>query len=268
VTDAETAALLLRRPEILIGRRSYILVLSHMRSYSSVLCHILGSHPEIDGYAEMHLRYQGPLDRWRLRLAVSRSLGSRLRGRFVLDKILHSEYGVAPVLLGRSGTYPIFLVRRPEGAVPSIMRLGGRIPEYARPAFAVTYYVQRLRELARLAGEAPSRGFFIRSESVISDTRSTLDSVARFLGLEEPLTESYSIFEHTGEPGWGDASSTIRAGRVVRTPLDRPAAALSEEALARAQHAYAECCDALERHCLATGGVGDRHAQPSSVRGR
>ena len=29
-----------------------------MRSYWALLCHILGSHPEIAGYAEMHLAYR------------------------------------------------------------------------------------------------------------------------------------------------------------------------------------------------------------------
>jgi hypothetical protein len=32
----------------------YIFVGSHMRSFSSLLCHVLGSHREIDGYAETH----------------------------------------------------------------------------------------------------------------------------------------------------------------------------------------------------------------------
>ena len=27
----------------------FLFVISHMRSYSSLLCHILGSHPEISG---------------------------------------------------------------------------------------------------------------------------------------------------------------------------------------------------------------------------
>src|SRR5262245_13075611 len=41
---------------------SPLFVLSHMRSYSSLLSHVLGSHPEIDGYCETHLRYRSGLD--------------------------------------------------------------------------------------------------------------------------------------------------------------------------------------------------------------
>ena len=49
---------------------SYIFVLSHMRSFSSLLCHILGSHSEISGYLETHLSYIGRSDLHRLEAKV------------------------------------------------------------------------------------------------------------------------------------------------------------------------------------------------------
>jgi hypothetical protein len=49
-----TIPALARRPGVFLGSRAYVLVLSHMRSFSSMLCHVLGSHEEIAGYAEMH----------------------------------------------------------------------------------------------------------------------------------------------------------------------------------------------------------------------
>ena len=39
-----------------------IFLLSHMRAYSSLIGHILGSHPHINGYYEMHLSYSGMAD--------------------------------------------------------------------------------------------------------------------------------------------------------------------------------------------------------------
>ena len=36
-----------------------IFLLSHMRAYTSLAGHILGSHPQINGYYEMHLGYEG-----------------------------------------------------------------------------------------------------------------------------------------------------------------------------------------------------------------
>jgi hypothetical protein len=42
-----------------------IFLLSHMRAYTSLAGYILGSHPQINGYYEMHLGYEEPaaLDR-------------------------------------------------------------------------------------------------------------------------------------------------------------------------------------------------------------
>src|SRR4051812_40983666 len=71
--------------------RRYLLLLSHMRSYSSLLAHVLGSSPEVDGYGETLLRYQLPLDLWRLRRQVRRSTGQPLRGTWLLDKVLHNR---------------------------------------------------------------------------------------------------------------------------------------------------------------------------------
>ena len=40
------------------SQTNYLFLLSHMRSYSSLMSHLLGSSPQIDGYGEMHLRYR------------------------------------------------------------------------------------------------------------------------------------------------------------------------------------------------------------------
>ena len=86
-----------------------------MRSYWALLCHILGSHPEIAGYAEMHLAYRHGMDLLRLRSRVSPSLGAALGGRFVLDKVLHDDYLIAPSILGRKDVYSIVLVSQADG---------------------------------------------------------------------------------------------------------------------------------------------------------
>ena len=42
-------------------RLGRIFLLSHMRAYTSLAGHILGSHPEINGYYEMHISYENPV---------------------------------------------------------------------------------------------------------------------------------------------------------------------------------------------------------------
>jgi hypothetical protein len=232
-----------------------------MRSYSSLLCHILGSHPEVAGYAEMHQRYKGAVDLLRLRARVWRSLGGDLPGRFVLDKVLHNDYAIAPSVLARAGTYPVFLVRDPADSMRSIIELGARVPNaqiYSDPDSSSSYYADRLRELARLARERHGNALFVRAEDLIDATRTTLDAIARFLGLDQPLQDVYATFEHTGEQGWGDDSELIRTGRVVQNRARRNATALPKQPLQRAVEAYVECCRILERHCETAGAGAER----------
>jgi hypothetical protein len=244
---AENARLLLRRPAVFLSRRSYILVLSHMRSYSSLLCHILGSHPEIAGYAEMHQSYNGRLDLVRLRARVFRSLDGELAGRLVLDKILHNDYSVSESLINHSPVYPIFLVRNPVDSLTGIIKMGERIPNvewYSDPYLVTTYYETRLQCLAQLAEKIDARCLFIKAEEMIDASGAALQSISNFLELEQPLKESYSIFKHTGEPGWGDDSSAILQGRIVRNP-PKDALDIEERFVSRARRAYEECCRVL-----------------------
>jgi hypothetical protein len=245
---ARLALLFARRPRVFLSRRSTILVLGHMRSYSSVLCHILGSHPEIAGYAEMHLSYRTPLDLLRLRARVSRSLGCVMPGRFVLDKVLHDEYVVAPSILRREDVNAIVVVRRPAESIRSVLAMGERIPSvgwYSDVDAVVEYYVRRLRSLAEVRQQA-SHCLFVRAEDIVQQTSRVLTEVERFLGLRQELTDEYEIFPNTGVPGFGDDSPEILAGRIVRPPERAGGDVLPQAALA-AVRAYEECCAAHTR---------------------
>jgi hypothetical protein len=64
-----------------------LFLLGHMRSYSSVLSHILGSHPQISGYCETHTKYRTWVDLWKLRWRVRKLTGEALRSGRVLDAL-------------------------------------------------------------------------------------------------------------------------------------------------------------------------------------
>jgi hypothetical protein len=57
-------------PEVFFGKKDYIFIISHMRSYSSLLSHVLSSNHDICGYLEMHQSYSGWLDFVKLRFKV------------------------------------------------------------------------------------------------------------------------------------------------------------------------------------------------------
>ena len=243
----DNARIMLGRPTVFLGRRSYILILSHMRSYSSLLSHILGSHRDISGYAEMHVSYKSPLAFLRLRSRVFRSLDcAEFGGFFVLDKVLHNEYTVPADVIEKKNVFPIFLVRAPRAALSSISNMGG---PYSDHLFTSTYYADRLRELSRMAQEMTTRGLLIKSEDLLGATTRVLEGLEQSLGLREPLTDSYRVFSQTGQRGRGDTSSAILEGRIVREPPPEPPE-VEREALARGARAYRRCLEVLEKTCI------------------
>lgn len=222
-----------------------------MRSYSSVLSHVLGSHPEIDGYCETHIRYRFALDVHRLGWRVRSLTGEPLSGRFVLDKVLHN-YAITRGLVSSPHTRAVFLLRQPVQTLQSILYMGNHLDRNDRNAnigHAAGYYVRRLERLAELAPVLGKRAAFIASEDLVRNTAENLHFLERFLDLETPLSQEYRHFRKTGAPGYGDPSSNIRTGKLRLQETDRPAYALPVEAISGVAQAYSRCLSACSFHC-------------------
>jgi hypothetical protein len=235
----------------LFGSRRHLFVLSHMRSYSSLLCHILGSHPEIDGYCETHVKYRRRLDLLRLRHRVMRFTGAPLRGRYVLDKVLH-DYPLAPGILASKNTRAIILLRNPLDSVQSILNMGERYIDvgwYRDPARVSRYYEARIAQLTGMAEKLTGRVAFLESEALLSETDSVLQRLTEFLELQRPLTRHYNLFTHTGQPGYGDPSESILRGEVKATPETRKALRVPQWVASHLEQAYRECMNALRSQC-------------------
>lgn len=246
---ARNLRLLLRHPSVFLGPREYVLVLSHMRSRSTLLAHLVGSHPEVAGYAEMNLTYSRRRDLLRLRGTVARSLDGRLDGRLVLDKVLHDHHPVSCAVLEDPVVHPVFLVRRPVETLASILRMNERLPEmalYSGEEGATAYYVDRLATLEQLARERGTDALFLRSESLVEEPEATLDRLSRFLRLETPIESSYSTFPMTGVPGRGDFSEAIRDGRIRPPDAGSSWPELSIELLEASENAYSRCLGTME----------------------
>src|SRR6476469_7240809 len=124
----------------------FLFVVSHMRSFSSLLCHILGSHPEISGYGEAQLSYFSRLDLQRLARKVQQITGNAALGRYVLDKILHNHREIAPRILDRPEIRVLFLLRNAEDTVQSILNMSrsrGHKGKFSDPVHVLDYYVKR-----------------------------------------------------------------------------------------------------------------------------
>ena len=238
---------------------SFLFVVSHMRSFSSLLCHILGSHPEISGYAEAHLSYFGRLDLQRLARKVQHVTGNPSLGRYVLDKVLHNRREIAPDVLTRPEIKVVFLLRNAEDTFPSLMNMrptpDAPKARFSDPLRALDYYATRLSQLERYGALVDGNGFFLESEKLLGDTDCVLSELSRWLGLRQQLNADYRTFPFTGAPGYGDPLPTIRSGRIVRDAEERHrhyvATSIPDELMRKGVAAHAACRDRLVRHAPA-----------------
>jgi len=235
---------------VLLRRREYVLFVSHMRSYSTVLGHIFGSHPEISGYVELHRSYDTPADLRAMRLQVLR-LNGDLDGRFVFDKLLHRRHEISDDILRRPSVHPIYALREPVGATKSLIAMGRRHKTkrtwYQNPRRAAQHAINRYADLVRLADRCPDAAVMF-TDCLLSDEAATLTGLTGYLGLRSPLTPEYQQFDKTAKGGFGDPVGPIKAGRVV---ADRPAhdVELPAGLEAKLLRAYEKTSTHLVRRC-------------------
>lgn len=200
--------------------RPFIVLLSHMRSYSSVLSHILGSHPEICGYSELQCE---TLTRRGFQAAqkILQQRDDYANARFLFDKLLHN----GPVefdLIEKQQIIPLVCVRQPEATLKSIINMGqlycqneNRKRRLTDIGQVMEYYISRVRWLEYFVSRYRDRCLVFRSEQLLNDRPSLFKRLREFLALEGELRSTYQIFENTGVPGHGDPSPIIRLGKIV-----------------------------------------------------
>ncbi len=246
---ARGIGLLARAPRALIGRFKYVLILSHMRGYTSLLAHILGSHPEVSGYFELHQPYRRSLDLVRMRLSVTRGLDGALQGPYVLDKVVHSRYRIAPRILEREDVFTIFMLRRP---LPTVSSCLGVRQFLGNPEAAARYYVERVATLAETAALA-RHAAYLDAEALLSNTEPVLESLRSYLGLGSLLSPAYSTFRYTGWVGFGDWSDALKGGEIVAARGARPDHLLTAGLVGEATAAFETARAVLLRDCRPCG---------------
>ncbi len=193
-----------------------VLLFAHMRSGSTLLHHLLISHPEIIGCGERNQEFAGSRDLDRLKVDVYWRRGQFFRfHRFVADQINHDHLLKSEALLNHPHVHPIFLIREPQASVASMVRVLGRY-HGTTVEQATAYYADRLKVLTRYAGQIqdPSRAFFLSYSDLVQDAGASLSGLQSFLGLSTRLSEEYRIFDFTGTRG--DPSPVIMSGRILQ----------------------------------------------------
>jgi hypothetical protein len=240
-------------PYHVMGRpRPYrvLFVLSHMRSGSSLLTHVLVTNPAIIGYGETHIQYQSEGDVRRLLERVYGTLGTlAMNQTYVLDKLLHNHKAIDTVIQGEAMT-AIFLLREPQGTLTSLRKLK---PDWSAEK-AMDYYVQRLQWLEAAARSRQGLGrasCFLTYGDLLERTATVLEGLQTFLGVDRPFSEQYNLLPTTGIKSIGDSSALVKAGHIVRrsppnawNPEDWPPGAIDQ-----LEAAYHHTDQVLRTHC-------------------
>jgi hypothetical protein len=205
-------------PRNALCKTKYLFILSHMRSRSTLLSHILGSNPDICGYAELHRSYRGSMSLLKMRAILSADTKDILENKYLLDKILHN-YSISKKIFELVNPKIIYLVRNPENTIKSIINMGRttELKKYQDPTEATKYYCNRLSLLEEQIRKNRADFFFIDSKDLIHRTDHVLLSLQDWLKLKQPLSRYYKIFRNTGTPGYGDRSQKIMSGKISRT---------------------------------------------------
>jgi hypothetical protein len=226
-----------------------IFLLSHMRAYSSLIGHILGSHPEICGYYELHLAYARVADLEEQLRLLNQTEPPKTGTVYLFDKLLHNDYKLDTRILPGNDHRVLMSTRSPEDSLKSILHLfqtKGAVEPYADAAQATEYYVQRLASLATFSQENAGRYYYFDAELIKTDTRSLLHALTRWCALTTPLSDRYRTFSQTGKTRAGDSSGFIKSGKIQVSENGYPGVKLEAQYITRAGQAYAEYREVLQ----------------------
>ena len=238
--------------QILFRKNPYrvLFILGHMRAASSLLSHILTSNPEIIGYGETHTQYYSDRD---LKKLMSKVYGNyyqlknmTMNHKYVLDKVLHNNKLIDDSFLKHEQVYAIFLVRKPQRTLASILDLKSDWDENK----ALRYYLGRLAKLEEQAQfiNNKNHSLFIQQEQILDNTAQVFQALQNFLDTKVGFSEKYNLQKTTGMRHVGDRTENIKSGRIIRQKrkLDIE---VSDSIVEKAMQSYQKCCQTLSDYC-------------------
>lgn len=215
-----------------------LFILGCMRSGSTLLSHLLMSHPDIFGAGESHVIWQ---NRKAVHDVAAEALYLRREfpgpRKYLLDKILHSH--LTPNLNALTcikGTKIIVLLRRPAENISSISKMGGALETGGVPV-ACKEYCNRMEDLDLILKSLDHPDcLLVEYERLTSTPDAVLHEIQDFLGLSAPLDREYKLTRVSGKWGYGDGSPNIHSGKIVAK--NRNAVVIAPDDLKQAQALY------------------------------
>jgi hypothetical protein len=230
-----------------------IFLLSHMRAYSSLIGHILGSHPAINGYYEMHQSYGACRDLEQQLINYRQHDNIKPGSHYLFDKLLHNDYSIDLSLPELRQAIVLVALRNPEQSIKSIVQLfrnkQGR-QRFADPLQAIHYYLQRLKNLSEFCQQHVRRYYYFDAEMIRDNSDQTLATLTRWLMLPTPLSAHYKTFTRTGKERAGDSSAQIKSGHIINQVNNYDMIDLDKNDLTLAQNKYAKARRLIQKNSI------------------
>ena len=230
-----------RKATAILLPKTHIFLLSHMRAYTSLFGHIMGSNPAICGYYEMHIGYHSWKSPIRQKLLYFQQETPKPGFSYMFDKILHNDHHISLDILNGRRAKTIFCLRHPSDVIPSILKLyrdTDPAHEFNSEAFATRYYIERLAMLEHIAESMVQDFFYLDAESLKVHSSACLGSLSDWLHLNTPLSATYTLQQHTSKERYGDSSEALRAGRIQKDTSHYTQWPVDEGLMASACEAY------------------------------
>jgi len=222
-----------------------------MRGNTSLLSHLLGNHPEIEGYYEMHIGYYSWKSIFRQKLLYLEEHHLKSTSHYYFDKILHNEHFIDKEILQQSKI--IIMLREPEQTIRSIMNLYNKIDPshpFCHEKGASQYYIERLQEIHKLAQQIPNKFYYLQAEDLRQQTDKELLNLQQFLNLKSFIPAEYKNFTNTGKEKYGDSSNNIKTGKVQKNETDYSTTKLDGNILEVAIQKYHSIDNDLQRSSI------------------
>lgn len=237
----------------------YLFVIAHPRSGSTALSHVLQSHPDIVGFGEHHVSYDGlqDLDALATRNAFLARTPDTTH-RYTLDKIVWNHHELADAVVDDAACHFVFLVREPIETLESYRRMFHDLPTDERRLESYRVRLDGMVSLAQRIAD-PTRMTMLTYDELVADTEATLRRLTDALDLEPPLRRDYELNHKSGQQSWGDPSPHLKAGTI--TAIEHAPTNISLDVIDAASLVYDAACRRLR--CLTTGSLPAPADQPA-----
>jgi hypothetical protein len=237
----------------------YIHLLSHPRSGSTLLSHLLISHPEITGFGESKLIYSFSNDLEKLPVQVALKLkkfpflGNE---RYAFDKLVHNWLIASENMANiyKRHTCVIFLLRDPKATLDSMSRLHWILQKIEPKEYVIKWYIKRIKTIKSYSQQLNDSGcerlIVLTYEQLLNKTKRVFEMLESVLQLQHPLSDKYRLFRTTGYWGHGDSSKFIRSGKIIRNRGKKPPPLLDfNDQMDMINQLYQDCYRELTDNC-------------------